>query len=88
MWRIGKILNGIGFWLFRKIVGYEEFKDRMKLTPCQNCKNGYIEAPIKEFSPDFLVSRTCWCCGGEYEDCRNCGREFPNSLEAVMDGNG
>lgn len=88
MWKINKIVNGIGFWLFRKIIGYENFR-REEMTRCRNCYSGIVGTiPEEEHQKYYLINaRICPCCGGDCTDCKNCIREFPSSIEAVQMGN-
>lgn len=59
------------------------------MTPCRNCKNGTVTdfMPLSDGSLEWELEYStgvCPCCGGEYEDCENCAKEFPNSVEEVQ----
>jgi len=60
------------------------------MTRCLNCNEGYVEDTAVGYLnenvwlPEWVI---CSCCGGDYENCRNCEKEFPNSIEAVQVGN-
>lgn len=59
------------------------------MTPCRNCTNGYNTAYIPRTDGSLEweepIRMTCQCCGGYCEDCVNCAREFPNSVEEVQE---
>lgn len=60
------------------------------MTRCRRCVNGWVEDnEVYTETEDGLVWLpewdTCQCCGGEYEDCKNCARDFPSSIEAIQE---